>query len=190
MHQTVRLHPSPAPTSSTPSSAAAFFQRSTPDRRPQRDRPRSRALVLAARLSTSSSSTICESRSTSDTRLRSLGSGSSSGVPRGLLELQPHPRERRAELMGSIGDELLLARAGAHRSVISLKLRASERCSLLPSTGALASRSPSPPDLPHSQPPNRPSDLPGDQRTGDQTRARARPRSRSRGRRWRAGPRC
>ncbi len=64
-----------------------------------------------ARLRTRSSSTICESRSTSDIP-------ASSRLARGslvrrrladLLELQPQPGERRAQLMRGVGDEVALA---------------------------------------------------------------------------------
>ncbi len=69
-----------------------------------------------------------------------------------LLQAQPQAGERRAQLVGGIGDEVALARERSRptRSVMSLNVRASERCSALPSTprartGRRRRRAPRPP---------------------------------------------
>ena len=89
---------------------------------------------------------------------------------RELLELQPQPGERAcaADGMRRRRTRCWLSSIRPTRSVISLKLRASERCSALPSTGARASRSPAATSSRGvGEPADRPRDPPRDQGPGD-----------------------
>ena len=125
--------------------AAAFASARRPDRPPRRGRPLAGLLVLAgAAQDQKLVDHLREPVHLGQPRVEPLGSRSSVGRRLAqLLELQPQPGQRRAQLVGGVGDEVRWLRSSrATRSVISLKLRASERCSVLPSTGALASRSP------------------------------------------------
>ena len=94
-------------------------------------RPRRPARARAARRPS-------RDRRSSSRRPASISSWASAigGRGAGLLQPQPQPAERRAELVRGVGDELALARrrSRSSRAVMSLNVRASRCCSALPST--------------------------------------------------------
>ena len=119
------------------------------------------------------------------------GVGGHAGRAR-LLEPQPQARERRAQLVRRVGDELALRRAArpASRAVISLNEFASDRCSVVPATGARRSRSAAG-DLARGRLERRRAAPTAGARSRRRRRARspARARPPARGPGWRAAPR-